>query len=183
MNIEVLKNSGQLRVYSNKEVICYEEEMGKHVYILLKGKAKIYKKASDSQINKHLGHIELGTVFGESSLIERKKRNASVVAGSDNTVALEIENSKYLTLLKEEPKLAFMLLRTLVLRINSAMDHLLSVDPAYIYNCRTNDIYMMVSSLNIEKFIEVVNGNSEYTITALKELSEILDSLNQRMLS
>ena len=182
MNIEVLKKNGQLRVYKKKEIICREDETGQYVYLLLKGKADIYKRGKN-QADKHVANIQAGTVFGESSLIEGKKRSTSVVAGSDNTVVLEFENRKYRLLLREEPDLAFMLLRTLMFRINQAMDQLLSVDPAYIFNCRTNDIYMMISSLDIETFKEIVKGNCEYPLTALKELSEMLDSLNQRMLS
>ena len=41
----------------------------------------------------------------------------------------------------------------------------------------------MVSSLDIETFKEIVKGNREYPLTVLKEFSEMLDSLNQRMLS
>lgn len=183
MNIEVLKKNGQLRVYNKEEIICREDEAGQYVYLLLKGKADIYKRVGKHQADKHVANILTGTVFGESSLIEGKKRNASVVAGSDSTIVLEFENSKYRLLLREEPDLAFMLLRTLMFRINQAMDLLLSVDPAYIFNCRTNDIYMMISSLDIETFKDLVKGNSDYPLTALKELSEMLDSLNQRMLS
>lgn len=183
MNIEVLKKNGQLRVYKKEEIICREDETGLYVYLLLKGKADIYKRDRKHQADKHVANILAGTVFGESSLIEGKKRNASVVAGSDSTVVLEIENRKYRLLLREEPDLAFMLLRTLLFRINQAMDQLLSVDPAYIFNCRTNDIYIMISSLDIETFKDIVKRNSEYPLTALKELSEMLDSLNQRKLS
>ncbi|MBS5935202.1 MAG: cyclic nucleotide-binding domain-containing protein [Clostridiales bacterium] len=183
MNIEVLKKNGQLRVYKKEEVICHEDETGKYVYLLLKGKADIYKKVGQDQANKHVANILEGTVFGESSLIEGKKRNASVIAGSDNTVVLEFENRKYRLILREEPDLAFMLIRTLMNRVNLAMDKLLSVDPAYIYSCRTNDIYIMVSSLDIETFKEIVKGNRDYPLTVLKEFSEMLDSLNQRMLS
>lgn len=183
MDIEVLKKSGQLRVYNSGEIICCEDETGKYVYLLLKGIANIYKKVGEHQSDKYIGNIRVGTVFGESSLIEGRRRMTSVVADSNNTVVLEIEKNKYKDLLRKEPDLAIMLLRTLVFRINLAMDNLLSDDPAYIYNCRTNDIYMMVSSLDNETFREVVCGNSEYPITALKELSEMLDSLNQRMLS
>lgn len=183
MNIEVLKKNGQLRVYKRNEVICREDETGQYLYILLKGKADIYKRVEKHQADKHVASILTGTVFGESSLIEGKKRNASVVAGSDSTVVLEFDNHKYRLLLREEPDLAFMLLKTLMFRINQAMDQLLSVDPAYIFNCRTNDIYMMISSLDIDTFKDIVKRNYEYPLTALKELSEMLDSLNQRMLS
>jgi CRP-like cAMP-binding protein len=182
LNIEVLKKSGQLRVYNSGEAICCEGEAGKYVYLLLKGIASIYKKVGDNQADRYIANVRLGTVFGESVLIEGRRRRASVIAGSDNTVVLEVEKNKYKLLLREEPDLAIMLLRALVYRINLAMDHLLSDDPAYIYNCRTNDIYMTVSSLDNETFREVVNGNGEYPITALKELSEMLDSLNERMI-
>lgn len=183
MNIDVLKKNGQLRVYKSKDIICHEGEIGQYVYLLLKGKANIYKKAGINQADKYVANILAGTVFGESSLIEGKKRNASVVASSDNTVVLEFENRKYRLLLQEEPDLAFMLLRTLMYRTNQAMDQLLSIDPAYIFSCRTNDIYIMLSSLDTKTFKDIVKGNSEYPITALKELSKMLDSLNKRMLS
>ena len=183
MNIEVLKKNGLLRVFKREEIICREDEVGLNVYLLLKGKVDIYKKVGEKQADKYIANIQAGTVFGESSLIDGKKRKASVVASSDNTVVLEFENRKYRLLIQEEPDLAFMLLRTLMFRINQAMDQLLPIDPAYIFNCRTNDIYMMVSSLDIETFKVLVKSNCEYPITALKELSEMLDSLNQRMLS
>ncbi|WP_455716138.1 Crp/Fnr family transcriptional regulator [Anaerosporobacter sp.] len=181
--MEVLRQNGQLRLFSNGDVICREDETGKYVYFLLKGEAKIYKKEGEQQTDKHIGDIQVGTIFGESTLIESKKRNASVIASSDNTVVLEVENEKYNVLLQQEPKLGFMLLKTLVYRINLASDQLLSVDPAHIFNCRTNDIYMTVSSLDNETFREIVNRNSEYTITALKELSEMLETLDKKMLS
>ncbi|WP_310603796.1 Crp/Fnr family transcriptional regulator [Anaerosporobacter sp.] len=183
MNIDILKKNGKICVFKKDEIICHEDETGKYVYLLLKGEAGIYKKLGGNQAGKYIAKIPEGAVFGESALIDGRKRSASIITAMDNTIVLEFEKQTYLKLLKKETELAFKLLKTLMYRIDLAMDQLIALDPAYVFACRTHDIYKVVLSLDTKTFKEIIDGNSEYSITALKELSEMLDSLNQRILS
>lgn len=182
LNIDLLKKNGRVRVYNNDDIICNENDRGEYIYLLLSGKAFVMKRNTTKKERKQVATIQTGTVFGETSLFG-DMRNASVVAKKDNTIVLEFEIESFKHLLKQEPKLAFMLLKTLIARIKTAMDKLITKDPAYVFECRCNDIYKMVNELDNEKFLGIVSNNFDYPITASRELNEMLNSLNNKLLS
>ncbi|WP_167958296.1 Crp/Fnr family transcriptional regulator [Anaerosporobacter faecicola] len=183
MNIEVLKQNGKFRTFQAKDEMCREGELGETVYLLLRGEAVVYMNTNLQNERMPIGKILEGTFFGESALLEGMKREASVVATGDQTIVLAFEYKRFQEIIERENVLAYKLLRTLLSRIDGVMDTLISKDPAYVFQCRTDDIYSMVSSLDVETFTAIVTENREYTITAVKALCEMLRSSNKRLLS
>lgn len=92
MNIELLKTLGKVRKYNQGQFICLEKEEGNTAYLLLQGRTDIIL-GSFRDASQKVAQLQPGVIFGEMSLLENKKRNASVQAAVDNTMVLEIEKS------------------------------------------------------------------------------------------
>lgn len=182
MNIEALKKIGKLRVYKKGDVICKEKESSQYVYLLLRGKADIFKKIGEEWPGKPILKVQEGTIFGEMSLIGGNN-SSSIVVGKDNTIVFELEKNKYKKLLKEDTEIAYMLLRTLITRINALMDRLIVRDPAFIFQMRNNDIYNVVNTMELTMYHDIVSCNKEYPLTVLVELNKMFEELSERMLS
>ena len=166
-------------MYKNADVIC--KDNGKYVYLLLRGKADIFKKLGEGMPAKKVVKIEEGTVFGEMSLIESKSKGISIIAGNDNTIVMELEKNNYRRLLKEDSEIAYMLLRTLIIRIDSMMDKLIMNEPAFIFQMRNNDIYKVVNTMGLTMFQNIVSCNEDYPIMVLTELNNMFEELSKSL--
>ena len=62
-------------------LIVKEGSIGKHMYIILSGDARVTKSGRDGQVE--LAHLEAADSFGEMSLADNEARSASVYADSD----------------------------------------------------------------------------------------------------
>lgn len=92
------------RNYKKGAVICSENSAGQEMYIILKGKVKVYKMINGEEIV--LSIFKDHDFFGEMSVLLHKHRTANVVAMEDTSlVALspqdfiqKVEDDKYFAL-------------------------------------------------------------------------------------
>jgi len=102
------------KVYPNGEYIVREGETGDCMYVIQQGKVEIVKQEDDHLVQLRVLHE--GDVFGEMAIFEKEVRSASVRAVGEARV-LTIEKRTFLRRVKEDPTLAFNILRVMSQRI------------------------------------------------------------------
>ena len=79
------------RTFERGKYVVREGEMGDEAYIVLRGRCGVYKKTDDGEVLiRELGPDE---VFGETAVVSRKPRTASVMALDDVTVLVVNEET------------------------------------------------------------------------------------------
>jgi CRP-like cAMP-binding protein len=111
------------------EKLFSEGEPGDAVYLLLKGKVKIFRTSPDGRENL-LIVMGPGDVFGELSLFDPGPRTATASAVTNSEVA-SLDHAEMTRLLEGRPETAALLLRVLARRLrrtNDAMSDLVFTD-------------------------------------------------------
>lgn len=83
------------------ETIIEEDSLAYYAYILLSGKANVFKSFNGKQI--YIVTLEEGEIFGEMSFFGLAKRGATVIADGKVKVGL-ITKKTFMALLEELPK-------------------------------------------------------------------------------
>lgn len=89
----------ELRAVRAREVVIDEGDLGEDMYIILGGKADVFKQ--EQQINE----LVPGDFFGELSLIDDVPRSATVTA-REHLMVLVLERKRFFALLDTSPKMA-----------------------------------------------------------------------------
>lgn len=110
----------------NNEIILEQGKDPYYAYVLLNGKANVYKDIDDKQV--FVGTVEEGEVFGMLSFIRNDKRSAKVVADGDVRVGMIIKNTfmEHLNALPEEVRDKIINLRDSLFSVNGMKGRLLN---------------------------------------------------------
>ena len=181
MNIELLKQLGNVKRFNKDEYICLEKERGNTAYLLLQGKTDIVCGSFEDQCHK-VAELQPGAIFGEMSLLENKERNASVHATVDDTLVLEIEKSNFLEILRIENEVAWNLMSMLLARMEKMMNELQHGNYASVAGYRKNTCYLRLKKLTKEQFEKIARQDSEQMMTLLKFLSSSLAEMDEVIL-
>ncbi|MDD2420555.1 MAG: DUF2225 domain-containing protein [Heliobacteriaceae bacterium] len=115
MNVNQLAQAGLVKRYSADDIIFYEGDLGKELYIILSGKVNIYINSIDG-FPMDIAHLGPGDFFGEMSLLEDLPRSATVQA-FENTIVLVIDESNFEAIISRQPKLALGIMKGLSIRL------------------------------------------------------------------
>ena len=97
--------------FNPKTRIISAGDPGDAFYVLLVGRAEVQRGRGRPKIE-----IGSGAYFGEMALLDGAPRSATVVAKSE-TICLMLARKKFEKVLKDEPAVAYALLRTLAARL------------------------------------------------------------------
>jgi CRP-like cAMP-binding protein len=103
----------RIRRFASGAAMVRAGEPGKSFFVLLDGNAKVVRPGARSR------RLGIGDYFGEMALLDDAPRSADVVADGD-VLALTIDRAGFTKLLRAEPQLAQVLLRTLAARLRAA---------------------------------------------------------------
>ncbi len=103
--------------YKDGDTIFEENSIGKEMYIILTGNAKVIKKKDG--VKTTLATLEEGDFFGEMSLFDNSPRSATVKALGDIKL-LEINQKNFLKKISRDPSLAFRMLEKMSQRIRNS---------------------------------------------------------------
>jgi len=108
--------SGALgRIYRDGEEIIRQGNAGESMYVVQSGKVEVVLDAGQAD-ERHLAFLEAGDFFGEMSVFEKEVRSATVRAAGEARV-LKVDKKTLLRRIREDPLLAFNLLKTMSHRI------------------------------------------------------------------
>lgn len=182
MDIDVLKNCGQIRTYTNGQILCQEGEKGHSMFILLKGQVEISIN-SFSDNPQSLGVMPEGSFFGEMSLLEDKPRSATIIACSDNVTVIEVSETDFSKLLLEASSITYRLLLTLNSRLNNMLDRIEPNDKRFVFKYKKNPIYTTIQKMDVRTFDAIAKKDPDYAWDLLKYLSTSLEKLNREYIS
>ncbi len=178
MNIDAFKSLGQLKQFAADEFICTENEEGDTAYLLLQGMVDIVRNAH-LKTPERITRLRPGVVFGEMSLLENKPRNASVIAATDDVIVLELTKYNFLSIIDYDKEIAWNLLRTLLNRTESGIQHCQLGSLAFVTNFKSNSYYLQLQKMSREQFYDIISHDGKYAMQLLKFLSNTLAQLNE----
>ncbi|PIS47721.1 MAG: hypothetical protein COT17_02015 [Elusimicrobia bacterium CG08_land_8_20_14_0_20_51_18] len=76
----------QERKYLKGETIFAQNDIGRALFIVYKGKIGLYRREKDQEKNDLLSEVQPGEFFGEMALLEEMPRTATAVAEEDTLV-------------------------------------------------------------------------------------------------
>lgn len=116
--LERLVERFMVRPFKKGEIVFYQSELSRDLYIVLDGsvKASLLNEEGDELI---LAHFKKGDFFGEMSLIDGKPRSATLTCLEDSIVGI-LTRLRFIEILKKEPSIALELLSALVERLRIA---------------------------------------------------------------
>lgn len=116
--ISFLMKNGDLKKYNSGDVVFSEGDDSDHVYIVIDGKADVYK--SDHFKNKiHIATVGNGALIGEMGVFLDMHRSATIYAKTPLTL-VEFTNENFINALPKTPDLTLRLLKSLADKINLA---------------------------------------------------------------
>ena len=137
--LRLLYDNFTVKEYEKGDIIIKEGDFGDLFYILLEGNIYIYRKTPDGD-NIALANLnaQQDIFFGETALISKDSRNASVEATS-HCRAIAISSKKFHALCKKEPVLGY----RVVMKIAGIMANTIrktNSDKATLYEALFNEI-------------------------------------------
>jgi len=182
MDLAKISKCGTIRTFEKDSFICIEGSEGHTAFLVLKGHVNVVL-GTFKEKSRVLASIQEGSIFGEMSMLENAPRSATIVAGDKGVTVLEISKDDFLKLMKEEPELAFNLLRTLYNRIEATMKEAGTYLVSYSGEIRRNKFYVDISNLTLQSFTVIVAQQEDYVIKLLSYLSHTLSELNKELMN
>jgi len=108
-----------IRTYQESEVIFQENSRGREMYFVNTGKVNLYKQQTAGQ-SILLTTMETGCLFGEMALVNGSPRSATAIAMEPNTELIVVSKPQFLSLLRERPEFAMVVIQTLADRLGEA---------------------------------------------------------------
>jgi CRP/FNR family cyclic AMP-dependent transcriptional regulator len=106
------------RHFSRGQVVLFEEDTSKFMYIIISGKVRVVQISEDGK--EHILAIhKRGDYFGELALFDGKTAPATVIAMEDSEIGLLAKNDFDLLVLKNE-KILFQLMTALCMRLRES---------------------------------------------------------------
>lgn len=122
-------SNGTLRKYADGETIFAEGEDGQHLFIVMKGDVRIWKRGELASAT--LGELGPGTMFGEQALVDERPHSATAQAVGETEVAL-YDKETFLDALADDPQLALKVIESLSIRLRSTTDALQKLCDQYV---------------------------------------------------
>ena len=103
------------KIYRDGEEIIRQGNAGESMYVVQSGRVEVVLGAGQAD-ERHLAFLEAGDFFGEMSVFEKEVRSATVRAAGEARV-LKVDRKTLLRRIREDPLLAFNLLKTMSHRL------------------------------------------------------------------
>ena len=99
------------------DVIIEEGDLCDDIFLLQKGKLKIYVKDSETKKNKKIGYIHEGEIFGEMAMFLGKKRSATVIAETHSEI-VKVSKESFKEAIDKLPDWLKTFIETLIVRVS-----------------------------------------------------------------
>ncbi|MDI6903836.1 MAG: cyclic nucleotide-binding domain-containing protein [Methanocellales archaeon] len=147
----MFEKTGQIKRFKDGQVIFYENDPGKIMYVIESGKVKLTrtKMREGENIVTTLAVLEKGNFFGEMSLFDYRPRSATATAVGD--VELRVVTRKDLeSQIKENPELALYFLDKMSQRVRKIDD---LIETLLVRERLAKNVYDKLDTLRYPEFI------------------------------
>ncbi len=162
--------------YAKDNLILLEEDMGRVLFMIGKGKVKI-SQINDDGREVILSILSSGDIFGEMALLDGSSRSASVTSLTDSELMI-LRRGDFLNLLEEYPKVSINLLKELARRLRKSDSQIKSLSlkdatgkVAYVILRLAEEIgihkdnSIVISGLPMQQDIANMAGTSRETVS------------------
>ncbi|MDH5681552.1 MAG: cyclic nucleotide-binding domain-containing protein [Spirochaetota bacterium] len=193
------------KTFSEGDIVFHENETGQMMFLIRKGKIRIYKtfleQDSDltggKKLERELVVLESGDFFGEMSLLNHEPRAATAVCLTDTEV-LEINQETFENMVKTNGTFALKIISKLCMRVRNTdkiieeilihykqrkiMDLLLELEKRFDNEIPVEELNQLIddnTKLEEKDILEILNKLEKYDIIKMSGgLITILDSEN-----
>jgi len=123
MDIEKLKQIGEVTQFKKGETIIYQGLYGEEMYIILKGNVEVFVLNPFDGTEAHVAELGAGDVFGEMSIFHGGKRSATIRA-MDTCLMFRITKDGLDKYIKMDPSMAVKLMKIIAKRLVDAEQYL-----------------------------------------------------------
>ncbi len=157
----------------DNEIILEQGKDPYYAYILLAGRANVYKDVGDKQV--FVGTVEEGDVFGMLSFIRNDKRSATVIADGDVKVGLILKETfqEHMNSLPEEVSDKIVNLRDSLFSVNDVKGRLL--------NCLKEIEVIQEGSYTRQYFENEAKMDSNLLLSVTDLMLERFDSVSEEI--
>ncbi|MEK7287128.1 MAG: Crp/Fnr family transcriptional regulator [Elusimicrobiota bacterium] len=166
-----------------KGSLIFRKKMaGNHLFVVLRGRIKIFSELDQSTKKKTFAYLEQGDFFGEMSLLDKKGRSLSAHSLGE-TELMTISRNEFQRLLAAEPSFALKVLKTTIERLRQANEEIESLTFRSLYGriCRKIlDIAGKRSRFKNGRFASITHNElAELAGTAREMVTKVLSSLRR----
>lgn len=111
------------KTYQAGEVLFSEGDVGREMFIVLKGAVHINRGSGDSAV--HLAEFKAGEFFGEMALVGSGLRTGTATVQADATELVAVNQARFVYLVSQQPAFALSVMRLMGRRVE-AMNQRLS---------------------------------------------------------
>lgn len=121
--------SGELRTYSDGDIVFEEGEEGRYLYVVVSGQVEIRKEGE--LVSTVLAECQSGDMFGELAMIDSRPHSADAIAIGDTELAL-YDRDTFLAAVREDPWFAMAVIQSLAARLRQTTESLQDVCGQYV---------------------------------------------------
>lgn len=131
---ELLRLSRIIRLHqAPKNQLIFQKQMaGSHLFIVLRGKIKIFSELAPTARKKSFAYVRPGEFFGEMTLLDAKGRSLSAIAMEDSEL-LTISQREFQRLLTKDSRFMLKILRALTEHLRKANEEIESLTFKSLY--------------------------------------------------
>ena len=113
-------------VFSKGELIVREGDLADSMYVIISGCVEVFVGYGTEE-ERHLTTLAEGSIFGEMAVLEAYPRSATVIAGENGTVLMEISTAELSEFFREDPVQIRNIMANLSRRLREMTDDYLEV--------------------------------------------------------
>jgi CRP/FNR family cyclic AMP-dependent transcriptional regulator len=118
--ISLIRKKLSVKRFKKNEVILFEKDTSKYMYIIIKGKVKVIQTTEDGK-EIFLAVHRAGEFFGEMSFIDGKTSPATVTAAEDCLINI-ISKNEFYSIINNHKKILYNLLQILCSRLRESWE-------------------------------------------------------------
>ena len=168
-DLEVLANAMHRESYEAGAVVFRQGDMGDGMYIIVKGKIRIY-----SEENPELTymHYQAPQIFGEFSMIDNKPRSASAAA-AEPLEAMVLKRADLMAVLEKRPEVGMAMMKTLSQRARYTTEYL---EQVMTWTRRLSEGEYELVQLNLQTF----SGHDPQVRSLVSNFLTLINTVQER---
>jgi PAS domain S-box-containing protein len=158
----------QEKAYSPGDILFRENTLGDALYIITSGEIEIIKEGKRDEGKTILALRRKGDIFGEMSLLGEEPRFATAIAVKKTNV-LELSKSDFVSMLSDQPLVAYQIMRVLSSRVRQSDLHM-------IEELRRKNEQLCEAYENLKAFAEALRETNQQLMRTKNFLERIIST-------
>lgn len=176
MDINFLREIGEIKRFKAGDFIFYEGNIEKSIYFLIKGKVRVFVGCFGIA-PVEIAILNPGSFFGEMALLNDSPRSASVCALEEDTIVIEVTKKNFYLLMTHQDDMGYKILSTLVRRVKASIEKL-PPDSQFIMQLQQHEYYPLIVTEDEEMIKELIISKQYDVTKILSYYSQLLSEID-----